>query len=203
MSFRQALTLVLATLLYLPAAADGLSRVEIVEAFRAARKAGDLETARGFLTDDPRVWYDAKEGDGSPWKLGAGRWKTWDTYFNGASTPDGPWRETGDTVWVDMTETNDFFRLTERRDPPRYRVTYFLEDDRIAGYMISGAPGKKTPKLSRREEFEAWAREHAPEEAEYLMPGGSIDPTGDRAPRMKALLLRWREAAGLPPLDAD
>ena len=46
-------------------------------------------------------------------------------------------------------------------------------------------------------DFEAWAREHDSDEAEYLMPDGAIDPTGDRPVRMRALLLRWRAAVGL------
>ena len=52
----------------------------------------------------------------------------------------------------------------------------------------------------REEEFQAWARAHEPDEYAYLRPNGRIDPSGDRAPRTRALLLRWREAIGLPEL---
>ena len=33
------------------------------------------------------------------------------------------------------------------------------------------------------------------------MPGGRFDPTGDRAQRFGAILMEWRKAAGLPPID--
>jgi len=33
------------------------------------------------------------------------------------------------------------------------------------------------------------------------MPGGRIDPTGDRPERFHAILLAWRKAAGLPPIE--
>ena len=179
------------------------SQIKTVQNFRAARKAGDLVTARSYLGGDPRVWYDAYEGEGMPWKLGAGRWKTWDTHLNGEST-FGPWHVEDDRVWAVVEEMNDYFRLIERRDMPRYRITYFNEDDgRIGGYMISAAdpdfPG--TPMVSRYDEFEAWALVNDPDEWEYLRPGGRLDPTGDRAPRTRALANRWRASVGLPPIE--
>lgn len=33
------------------------------------------------------------------------------------------------------------------------------------------------------------------------MPDGSIDPTEDRAPRMRALLEEWRTTVGLDPIE--
>ena len=179
------------------------SQIKTVQDFRAARKAGDLERARSYLGDDPRVWYDAYAGEGAPWKLGAGRWKTWDTHFNGESK-FGPWYVEDDRVWAVVEEMNDYFRLIERRDMPRYRITYFNEDNgKIAGYMISAAdvdsPG--TPMVSRYDEFEAWALANAPQEWEYLRLGGHLDPTGDRAPRTRALANRWRASVGLPPIE--
>ena len=65
------------------------SRIATVEAFRAARRAGDLELARSFLAPDPRVWYDAQEGDGAPWTLEGGRWKAWDDHFRGKTDRAG------------------------------------------------------------------------------------------------------------------
>jgi len=179
------------------------SRVKTVQDFRAAREAGDLERARSYLGDDPRVWYDAYAGEGMPWKLGAGRWKTWDMHFNGESK-FGPWHVEDDRVWAVVEEMNDYFRLIERRDMPRYRITYFNEENgKIAGYMISAAdpdsPG--TPMISRYDEFEAWALANARQEWEYLRPGGRLDPTGDRAPRTRALANRWRASVGLPPIE--
>lgn len=179
--------------------------INTIEAFRAARKAGDIEKAHTYLGDDPRVWYDAKEGEGSSWKLGAGRWKQWDTHFRGKSEL-GPWHVEGDTLWAVGEEMNDYFRLIERQDMPRYRLTYFFdEQDRISGYMISAAdpnaPSSSSPMVSRYEEFEAWALANDPEEWEYLRPGGSLDPTGDRAERTRVLANRWRASVNLPPIE--
>ena len=175
--------------------------VEIVEAFRAAREAGRLEEARSYLGPDPRIWYDRREGEGAPWRLGGGRFAAWDEHFQGVTERATPWVVEADRVWADMAETNDYYRLLERPEPGIWRATYFLDGQgRIAGFMVSGVPGRE-PSPSRRKEFEAWAREQDPVESEYLMPGGSLDPTGDRAPRMRALILRWREAVGLGPLD--
>ncbi len=174
-----------------------------VESFRAARKAGDQEKARSYLSDDPRVWYDAKEGEGSPWKLGAGRYKQWDTHFRGKSEL-GPWHVDGDTIWTMVEEMNDYFRLIERQDMPRYRITYFFdEQDRILGYMISAADpdAPSSPMVSRYEEFEAWALANEAEEWEYLRPGGSLDPTGDRAERTRVLANRWRASVNLPAIE--
>jgi hypothetical protein len=179
------------------------SQVASVEAFRATREAGNLDTARSYLTRDPRVWYGQREGPGSPWTLGAGRWKPWDDHFKGHSDL-GRWQVDGRTVWAVATETNDYFRLTERTDISRYRITYFLDDaGLIEGYMISDADPDKPgpPSDSRADEFVAWAEANHPDEWAYLRPGGKLDPTGDRAPRTRALLLQWRETVGLPPLE--
>lgn len=89
-------------------------RIATVEALRAARAAGDLERARSFQTDDPRLWYEERVGAGSPWKLGGGRWQDWDEHFNGVTERVTDWRVDGDRVWADMFETNDYFELTFR-----------------------------------------------------------------------------------------
>lgn len=177
--------------------------IEKVEAFRAARDEGDHEKARDYLSDDPRVWYEKREGEGSPVKLGAGRWKIWDEHFRGESDLE-PWRAEGNAVWSIATETNDYYRLLERETVSRYRVTYFFDDDgKIEGYMISAArPGKpREPVVDRFDEFMAWALENHSEEWAYLRPGGKLDPTGDRAPRTRRLLNAWREEVGLPALQ--
>ncbi len=179
--------------------------IDSVHAFREARKRGDYETARSYLTEDPRVWYETQEGDGSPWNLSQGRWKHWDTYFNGHSEPLGGWQEEGQRVWVDMHETNDYFRLLDRPGG-HFRLTYFFTDPgKIKGYMISAVPGPlpwtEEERMGRFEEFKTWALHEEPEEVAYLMPNDSIDPTGDRPPRMRALLERWREVTGLPAIE--
>jgi len=178
-------------------------QVRTVEAFRAARKAGDLETARTYLAPDPRVWYDAHEGEGSPWSLGGGRWKTWDTHFRSKSEL-GPWHVEGDRVWAVAEEWNEYFALIERTDTPRYRITYFMTPDgKIGGYMISAADpdAPDTPSRDRGDEFAAWAEANHPDEWAYLRPGGSLDPTGDRAERTRALANQWRATVGLAPIN--
>ncbi|MCH7602994.1 MAG: hypothetical protein IIB54_09530, partial [Planctomycetes bacterium] len=143
------------------------------------------------------------EGEGSAWKLGGGRYKQWDTHFRGKSEL-GPWHVESGTLWAVAEEMNDYFRLIERQDMPRYRITYFFDDqDRISGYMISAADpdAPSSPMVSRYEEFETWAFANDPEEWEYLRPGGSLDPTGDRAERTRVLANRWRASVNLPPIE--
>lgn len=179
------------------------SSVQTVEAFRTARSEGDLDLARTYMAEDARVWYGSRDGAGEPWRLAAGRYKTWDEHFRGVSDY-GPWNVEDDCVWAIVEESNDYYRLTERQDTPRYRMTYFIDDDGLLeGCMVSAAyPGLPAfPEVSRFDELEAWALEHEPEEWAYLHPGGELDPTGDRAERTRALANRWRRSVGLAPIE--
>ena len=192
-------------LLALSACSRQSKLVDKVEAFRAARKAGKIEEAQRYLTDDPRVWFDAKEGEGKPMKLGFGPYHHWDEEFN-SHGEHGPWRVEGNTVWAIASEINDYYRLLERKDTPSYRITYYFNDKGlIEGYLISDAhPGEPSPvKQSREEEFEKWAKETYPDEWHYLRPEGKIDPSEDRAERTRALLVEWRATVGLPPLPVE
>ena len=165
-------------------------------AFWEAREAGDLDRARAMQSDDPRTWWDRCEGPGEPWTLGGGTWKPWDDHFRGKSTP-GPWRVEGNAATSLVDEINDYYRLTERGSQP-YQLTYLFDaEKRISGELIASVPSNSTGK---EKEFQAWAKAHEPDEYAYLRPNGRIDPTGDRAGRTRALLLRWRKAAGLPEL---
>ncbi len=184
------------------------SMITKAEAFRAARQSGDLDAARAFLADDPRVWYEARAGDGSPWTLGAGRWNAWDTHFNSESDP-GPWQTEAHAVWRINQEWNEYYDLIERTDQSRYRITYFFDPDdagKISGYMISAAdpdapePPADAPRRDRLDEIEAWAQEHHPDEWAHLRPGGKLDPTGDRPERTRALINQWRATVGLAPI---
>ena len=186
------------SVLVLAAACRATSRgddlVDRARAFWEAREAGEIERARSMQTSDPRTWWDRREGSGERWTLGTGRWKPWDDHFRGKSTP-GPWRVEGRSVTSLVDETNDYYRLTERGSQP-YRLTYYFgTDGKILGELIASVPSNST---GREKEFQAWAKEHEPDEYAYLRPNGRIDPSGDRAPRTRALLLRWRKAAGLP-----
>lgn len=181
---------------------DARGPVATVEAFREARAGGDTEAAGALMAPDARFWFGAREGPGRPWDLETGGpWAAWDEHFRGHSEPDGPWVVEGDAVSAVMVEQNDYYRLTGSA-PGRWRGTYFLDDrGRIEGFLVAPIAGvERDP--GRRDEFEAWAREHEPHEAEALMPDGEIDPGGDHPPRMRALLERWRATVGLPPLEA-
>jgi hypothetical protein len=174
--------------------------VRRARAFWEAREAGELDRARSLQTADPRTWWDVREGPGEPWTLGAGRWKPWDDHFRGTSTP-GPWSVEGDAATSLVDEINDDYRLTERGSQP-YRLTYFFDaDGRISGELVASVSSSSAGK---EKDFQTWAQANEPDEYAYLRPGGRIDPSGDRAPRTRALLLRWREAVGLPHLtEAD
>jgi len=179
---------------------EAQQRIQTVQAFRAARDTGEEATWRPYLAPDPRIWRGEKEGAGTPWTFIAGRWKDWDTHFRGKSERVSSWETKGNRVWAEMFEVNDYFRLIERGGS-YWRATYYLDDqERIAGFQISPVPGREAPE-GRGEEFRAWARAEHPEEAEYLMPGGEIDPTGDRAPRMRKLLNEWRGTVGLDTIE--
>jgi hypothetical protein len=169
-----------------------------VQAYRDAHVRGDVDAESRFLAPDARMWYETREGDGEPLVAGrSGRYAHWDDYFHSSSTLTD-WTVDGDAVTAVVHEINDFYRLLDWTAKP-YRMTWWLDaGGRITGALVKSLPGKAP---SRMEEFKAWAKEHAPEELEYLMPAGRIDPTGDRPERFETLLLRWRAAAGLPPVD--
>jgi len=169
-----------------------------VERFRAAVERKDFEHARTYFAPDARLWYENRSGAGAVWKVGGGTWATWDAEFNSRSKPIAPYRSMrtafGPAVWTIVEEDNDFYRLIDR--PPGYMMFtwYVAPSGKLSGFLLAGI-GERTDRL---EEFEAWAREHEPAELEYLMPGGKIDPTGDRAARFRNSLNRWRSETGLP-----
>ena len=177
--------------------------IETITAFRDARDAGEYDQARRYLTDNARVWYEERYGNGYPVELGRGRYTTWDEHFRSESRL-GDWQADSQSVWTVVTEMNDYYRLLERTDTSRYRLTYFFTDDgRIEGYMVSAISPEPLVQ-SRRDrfnEFREWARSNHSDEWEYLRPEGEFDPTGDRAERTRKLLNQWRESVGLPPIE--
>ncbi len=173
--------------------------VEIAQTFNARRRAGDYEAARAMMAEDPRRWYSERAGEGGPWTIGpgSGRWAAWDDEFHSRSETIG-W-ETGErTATRTGREINDYFRLLERGWVTNEIIYYFDPAGAIDGLLIR-ATGDRPP--GRTNEFLAWAREHAPDELAYLRPDGDIDPTGDRARRHRALLVRWRREAGLDAIE--
>jgi len=80
------------------------------------------------------------------------------------------------------------------------RAKTFREHDqgRIEGLLVA-AVGQRPP--GRTDEFRSWARQSDPQELDYLMPDGEVDPAADRPARFRALLARWRQASSLPAID--
>ena len=175
---------------------DALDIAEVQE-LMAARQKRDEAVAHSLMTSDPRIWFDKRSGPGEPWGL-AGRWTHWDEYFHTKNDYSG-FREAGDTVTADGVEINDFYRLIDR-PPQKFRGTWWIDDaGKVSGFLYEPR-GSTQMEEDRFDQFKAWARQAKPAELEYLMPGGRIDPTGDRPERFHALLVEWRQAAGLPPI---
>jgi hypothetical protein len=166
-----------------------------VQAYRAAHEHGDIAAERALLSKDARIWYEQRTGEGEPLTAGrTGRYAHWDEFFH-SKTDLREWSVSGNAVSATVYETNDFYQLLEWTPIP-YRMTWWLDDSgRISGAMVQSGKGKAT---SRMQEFREWAKSNRPEELEYLMPNGRIDPTGDRPERWKAILTEWRSLSTTP-----
>jgi hypothetical protein len=169
-----------------------------LDAYRAAKKRGDYETAGKYLDPDARIWFEKKEGDGHPLRAKGGPWAEWDRYFNAESTREQE-RVEGRTVTYISRETNDFYRLIERESTPARVTCYFDDDGKITGMLYAGLSDDRPP--DRMDAFKAWAAEHYPGQLERIAPGGKINPALENARRWKKLLAEWRADAGLPPVD--
>ncbi len=179
-----------------------LPLVRRVDEFRAAKKKGNYELAATYLADDPRIWFEKKEGPGSPYGPKGGPWRDWDRFFNARSKRDSI-HVTNRTVAMEFSEINDFYRLIDR-PAGRYRATYwFDESQRITGVLIEGLTPRSQRPPDRLAEFQLWAMKHYPQELEFLMPDGGIDPEIERARLWKKLLTEWRADSGLPSIDTD
>lgn len=165
-------------------------QIRQVQAYRAANARHDIEAQTALLAPDARMWYEERKGDGEPLRPGGGgRYAHWDAFFHSTSTLTD-WKVEGNAVSTIVHETNDFYGLLDWTPVP-YRMTWWLDQNgKITGAMVQSLPGKPT---SRLPEFREWAATHHPEELEYLMPKGHLDPTGDHAERMQRLLLEWRD----------
>lgn len=175
------------------------SLVAHAQRFRTLITKGHYAAARAMMADDARRWFEAREGEGRPWRPGpeSGPWSRWDEHFRSEGEII-EWRTEERSATAVVREINDYFRLLERGSMTN-EITYFFDaEERIEGLLIAAA-GERPP--GRTEEFLAWAREHEPEELGALMPGGEIDPSGDHPRRFRALLNRWRVAAGLEPIE--
>lgn len=163
--------------------------IDRVKAYRDAHTRGDIAAEAQFLAPNARIWYEQKTGGGDPLTAGrSDRYKHWDEFFHSHSELRD-WRVDGNAVTATVHETNDFYRLLDWKPVP-YTMTWWLNaDGLITGAMVQRGKGKATNRL---DEFRAWANVYRPAELDYLMPGGKLDPTGDRAERWKAILLEWR-----------
>ena len=86
-----------------------------VQRFRKAKRERDRATLREVLSDDSRIWFDVKAGEGTERGLdGAGPWSRWDSIFNSKTEVIDAKIELQrvDTV---VREESDWFRLIDRR----------------------------------------------------------------------------------------
>lgn len=174
--------------------------IALAQSFRAHLDAGEYDAARAMMSDDPRRWFSPKEGDGSPWRVGPmekGPWADWDAHFRKRTEPI-EWEAGGHYATYVFYETNDYFMLLDRGWVTTTATYLFDLDGKISGIVI-GMRGERPP--GSTDDFLAWAEANDPAELAYLMPGGEIDPTGDRPERIRALLNRWRAANGRETFD--
>ncbi len=171
------------------------AHVRTIDAYRAAKKRGDLATAAAYLADDARVWFDKKEGPGEPLRPKGGPYAQWDAEFRSTSTRDEI-RVRGNTVSYVVSEINDFYRLIDGV-AGKYRMTYYFADDgKIAGRLIQGVSPKSVRPPDRRCEFERWAAKKVPgllEAEEMKIP--------NQPRRGRSLLTEWRAEIGLSPIE--
>lgn len=172
--------------------------LERAQRFRDLVAAERWDEARAMMSNDPRRWFESKQGPGEQWSIGpkGGPWAAWDEEFGTTATVID-WTADKSSATVRVYEINDYFRLLERGAVTN-EITYFFDQEgRIDGLLIRAA-GERPP--GRTREFLRWALENEPRELRELMPNGNIDPSGDHPRRFRVLLERWRDAAGLPEL---
>lgn len=168
--------------------------------YREARNAHDTQRIARYLADESRIWFDTKEGPGTlRTSTGDGPWAQWDREMKSTSTIH-EYKVNGNEVATVVSETNDYFKLLDRKPMP-YQITYWFDDDeRIEGMLVSSLP--KEPKTNGRyDQFKEWADEHRPGVLDELQPEGKIIPSKENAIRWRELLMQWREDVGLPTMN--
>lgn len=176
------------------------SLIEKAQQFRSFVAAEQHDKAREMMADNPRRWFEQREGEGRPWTIGPGKqgpWAAWDQHFR-TRKQEIEWKSMDNHAILTQRETNDYFQMLERGWVTN-EISYFFDaSGKIAGLLIR-AIGQRPP--GRTDEFLAWARQNAPDELAVLMPNGDIDPGGDHPARFHALLQRWRAEAGLSAME--
>lgn len=190
------LGLIVAVLLAADPKTDLVARAK---AFRAHLDAGRYDAARAMMAPDAHRWWGKHEGPGGPWTVGpaSGPWAAWDAHFRSKGEVTA-WNRGDRSATAVVRETNDYYRLLDRPPVTNEIVYLFDAQGRIEGLVIRSA-GERPQ--GRTDAFVAWAKAHAPDEIQALMPDGEIDPSGDHPERFRKLLVRWREAAGLPAIE--
>ena len=166
-----------------------------LEAYRDAKKRGDITETASFLAPDARIWFNEKEGEGAPLRPEGGPYAAWDRHFRSTATREG-FQVSDRTVSYLSAEINDFYRLIDGK-PGQARITYFFDDqDRISGMLYEPLTPKHMRPPDRYDEFKTWAGIHYPgllETPEMEIP--------NQPQRWRALLTEWRAASGLPVIE--
>ncbi|MCH7847227.1 MAG: DUF1573 domain-containing protein [Planctomycetes bacterium] len=168
--------------------------------YREARKAHATQRIAGYLAEESRIWFDKKEGPGALRKpSGDGPWAEWDREMKSTSTTHA-YEVNGNELVTVVSETNDYFKLLDRKPTP-YLLTYWFDDEeRIEGMLVSSLP-KEPKNKGRNDQFKKWADEHHPGVLDELQPDGRIIPSKENAIRWRELLIEWRQDVGLPEVN--
>lgn len=174
--------------------------VASAQEFRSLMAAERYDAAQALMAPEPRRWWNERQGEGQPWKVGSATrdpWTSWDEHFRGKKEIL-EWKEGPHSVTTVVHETNDYFQLLERGWVTTEIIYYFDGSGKIDGRLIRPV-GERPP--GRTEEFLAWARIHDADELAALMPDNEVDPSGDHPQRFRRLLNRWRRASGLETIE--
>lgn len=171
---------------------------QTLDAYLAARQAGDVELAGRHLSPDARIWFDVKTGPGRPKSL-TGGWGAWDIEMNAVNTYDEV-VITDDSISATFHERNDFSRLIGFPGWRSRSTFWFDEQGRIVEQLYVPLPQHPPQRVC----FEAplqWARLHRADELEVIYPNDRFEPSAESGRRWRALLIEWRNAVGLPIPD--
>lgn len=169
--------------------------VKTLEAYRSAKKSGDYATAATYLSDDARIWFGKKEGDGQPLIVKGGTYQEWDKEFRSTSRKEDV-LVTDHQVSYTIYESNDFYRLIDGEMGPARLTYYFDESGRIKGKFYRAVTPKVKRAPNKLDEFKRWAAQNYP---------GLLDSADMNIPnqpqRWRELLTEWRADVGLAAIE--
>jgi len=172
------------------------ARIVHVERYISAINDGKELTARRYVAQHARKWFKTREGNGQPF-FTRGKWADWDAFFHSTNQIRDITLE-GDIVTVTSIENNDFYQLIDRTPVPATTTYWFDAQKRIVGKIYLGQTAEPKDRL---DDAIAWLRQRDASKLKKLMPDGEIDPTIENAKKWKALLINWRQDAGLPRVN--